>query len=129
VLLQNTFQAFMPLIKMNLSGNGRGRLFFVTAGAEGVGIHLCFLILSKPFAAWSVADKAIPEFQRLMHIYHLGVLAVTDIARISRGIGDKHHYSGDNGSAYFKSHAQLYAVLLIFLYDLHHIAALRETDV
>jgi hypothetical protein len=70
------------------------KLFFVTAGAEGIGIHLCFLILWKPFAGRAVTDKAILEPQRLMHIYHLGVLAVTDIACISRDIGNKHQESG-----------------------------------
>ena len=66
----------------------------MTAGAEGIGVHLDFLILRKPFAGRAVTDKAILEPQRLMHIYHLGVLAVTDIACISRGIGDKQQESG-----------------------------------
>jgi len=75
------------LIKM------RGKLFFVTAGAEGIGIHLCFLILRKPFAGRAVTVKAVLETQGCMHLYHLGVFAVTDIACMSRVIGYKHQKS------------------------------------
>jgi hypothetical protein len=73
----------------------RGKLFFVTAGAEGICIHLCFLILRKPFAGRAVTDKAVLETQGFMHLYHLGVFAVTDIACMSRGIGYKHQKGGE----------------------------------
>ena len=79
----------------------------MTAGAEGIVTHLCFLILSKPFAARSVTDKAILEPQCLMHIYHPGVLAVADITCIRRGIGHKHQESGDNYQIHITSHDKI----------------------
>jgi len=72
----------------------REKLFFVTAGAEGIGVHLGFLILRKPFAGRAVTYKAILESQGIMHGYHFRIFAVTDIACISRGIGDKQQESG-----------------------------------
>ena len=56
-------------------------LFFVAADAEGIGVHSDWLVLRRRVLTWAMAVKTILETQGSMHLYHLLVLAMADIAR------------------------------------------------